>query len=140
MWRIIPARSATNAEKSAARRLAGRRAENVAVDYLFLRGYIVLAQNLRLGRSEIDIVARRGELIALVEVRSRGRTSFQRGLESIAGAKQKQLLIAAARYAAGPLRTVPGAKRLRIDVASVDLDSRGIRIEYIEGAISREVR
>jgi putative endonuclease len=48
----------------------GRRGEERAARYLLRRGYDVLARNVRLGRGEIDIVARKGDVVAFVEVKA----------------------------------------------------------------------
>lgn len=49
----------------------GRRAENIAVWWLRLKGYRILAQRVRNARGEIDIIARRFGVTAFIEVKSR---------------------------------------------------------------------
>lgn len=51
----------------------GRRAEWMAIWWLRVKGYSILATRLRLPVGEIDIIARRGKTLALVEVKQRGR-------------------------------------------------------------------
>lgn len=58
------------AERVAAER-RGRRGEMLAALALRLKGYRILARNVRTPRGEIDIIARRGALIAFVEVKAR---------------------------------------------------------------------
>ncbi|MDQ6959621.1 MAG: YraN family protein [Mariprofundaceae bacterium] len=48
----------------------GRRGEDRAARYLQHRGFTVLGRNIRLGRGELDIVAKRGDLIVFVEVKA----------------------------------------------------------------------
>ncbi|MEQ9314211.1 MAG: YraN family protein [Henriciella sp.] len=55
--------------KAAERR--GRRAETLAAIWLRLKGYRILATRLRLPVGEIDLIARRGNTIAFVEVKAR---------------------------------------------------------------------
>jgi putative endonuclease len=50
---------------------AGRRAEMMAVVLLRLKGYRILARDYRAGVGELDIVAKRGRLLAVVEVKRR---------------------------------------------------------------------
>ena len=50
----------------------GRRAETIAAWWLRLHGYRILGQRVRNPRGEIDIVARRGRVVAFVEVKARG--------------------------------------------------------------------
>ncbi len=49
----------------------GRRAEALAAWWLRLKGYRILARGFRVGVGEIDLIARRGRLLALVEVKAR---------------------------------------------------------------------
>lgn len=50
---------------------AGRAAETACAWLLRLKGYRVLARRYRSGVGELDIVARRGNLLAVVEVKAR---------------------------------------------------------------------
>ena len=64
----------TTAMTTAKRRLAfgrGRRAELIAAWWLRLKGYRILAHGFRVPVGEIDLIARRGRTIALVEVKAR---------------------------------------------------------------------
>jgi len=56
----------------AAREAWGRWAESVAAWSLRLRGYRIVARRFRTPLGEIDLVARRGRLLAFVEVKARG--------------------------------------------------------------------
>ena len=49
----------------------GRRAEHTAAWWLRLKGYRILARGFRVPVGEIDLVARRGGILALVEVKAR---------------------------------------------------------------------
>ncbi len=49
----------------------GRKAEECAARYLQRRGFHILSRNVRLGRGELDIVARNGDVLAFVEVKAR---------------------------------------------------------------------
>lgn len=55
--------------KAAERR--GRMAETLAAALLTLKGYRILARRFRAGPGEIDLVARRGRTLAIVEVKAR---------------------------------------------------------------------
>ncbi len=50
----------------------GRRAETMAAWWLRLKGYRIVARGFRAPLGEIDIIARRGRILALVEVKARG--------------------------------------------------------------------
>lgn len=51
---------------------AGRRAENLACLYLRLKGYRILERRFKVREGEVDIIARKGDIIAMVEVKQRG--------------------------------------------------------------------
>jgi len=57
-------------DRAAAER-AGRRAETIAAWWLRLHGWSILAMRARVRGGEVDIVARRGRMIAFVEVKAR---------------------------------------------------------------------
>ena len=50
----------------------GRRAERIAAWGLRLRGWRILAQRVRVAGGEVDLIARRGRIVAFVEVKQRG--------------------------------------------------------------------
>ncbi|WXB17548.1 YraN family protein [Pendulispora albinea] len=101
------------------------------------QGFAIVARNLKLGRLEIDIVARRDALAVMVEVRARGRTAFERPLASVAGRKRMHLVRAAERLWRLHLAKVAGVERMRIDVAGVTFGRDGVAdVEYIAGAIT----
>src|SRR5262245_42202194 len=52
--------------------LSGKRAERIACWWLRLKGYRILAVNWRCSAGEVDILARRGNVLAAVEVKRRG--------------------------------------------------------------------
>lgn len=60
----------TKAEKQAYVK-AGRRAENLACLYLRLKGYRILERRFKVRQGEVDIIARRGKIIAMIEVKQR---------------------------------------------------------------------
>jgi putative endonuclease len=110
-------------------------AEHAVADYLVARGFRVLATNLRLGRLELDIVARRGSLVAVVEVRTRGVGSFETALASVSATKRRNLIRATDRLWREHLARDGGVERVRIDVAAVSFASGQTSVEYVEGAV-----
>ena len=113
----------------------GRRAELAVVDYLRALGFSILGQNVRLGPLEIDVVARQGDLVVVVEVRTRGQGSYQRPFESLGRAKRERLRRAVRRLWKERLLGMPGVERVRIDVAAVTFEGGKTSVEYVEGAI-----
>jgi putative endonuclease len=58
------------------RHVLGRKAEDVAVSRLLDDGYVILGRNVRVSRLEIDVIARLGPVVAIVEVRCRGEGAW----------------------------------------------------------------
>lgn len=77
----------------------GRRGEDIAHRYLRGAGYMVVARNYRPGPdSEIDIVARRGDLVIFVEVKARTTADFGSPERAIDVEKEKHIVRAARSY------------------------------------------
>jgi putative endonuclease len=113
----------------------GARGEQLAVAYLQQRGYSIRARNVRLPPwGEIDIVAERGGVLALVEVRLRRGARLGGPLESIGPAKRARMLNAAHAYLTSLGDDPPPA---RIDVVGITLDVAGrlLRIDHVEHAV-----
>lgn len=75
----------------------GKTAENRAVLFLQEKGYAVLARNFRYLKAEIDLIARKGNTLVVVEVKARS-TSYFGTPESFIGKKKIRLLIQAADH------------------------------------------
>jgi putative endonuclease len=113
----------------------GRRAEQAVADYLVVRGFTVMGLNVRLGPLELDVVARKGSLVVVVEVRTRGRGSLVGPFESITPAKRARIRRAVSRLWREKLAAMREIERVRIDVAAVTFEDGKTRVEYVEGAL-----
>ena len=116
-------------------RALGIRAEHAVAEYLLEHGFQILATNLRVGRCEIDLLARDGPVVVVVEVRARGPGSFVRALDSIDAAKQARLRSAARRLWRQRFASDGSVDRMRFDCVSVAFDAvSGARIEHVRAA------
>jgi uncharacterized protein (TIGR00252 family) len=73
----------------------GNRAEDAAAVYLSQNGFSILERNWRTRWCEIDIVAKRGQVLYFVEVKYRSNSAQGSGLAYITPSKQKQMRFAA---------------------------------------------
>ena len=80
-------------------RLAGRRGEVVSALWLMAKGYRILGFRLKTPQGEIDLLARKGQVLAVVEVKL--RTSIEVALEAVGQRQRARLRRAGAAYAAG---------------------------------------
>ena len=111
--------------------LLGRAGEDLAVARLEETGYRILARGWRGAGREIDIVAEKEGVVALVEVKSRGRRSLAPPVTAVDAHKQRRIA-SAARIAAERWRR--GTDAFRFDVVSVTWGANGPVIEHYEDA------
>ena len=71
--------------------------EDLAVEYLASEGYAIAGRNIRVGRTEIDIIAMKGDGIMFVEVKTR-TTHFKDPLDAVSRDKMRRLCRAADSY------------------------------------------
>jgi putative endonuclease len=79
---------------------AARCGERIAEEFLILRGLTVIERNRRVGRGEIDLIARDRETIVFVEVKFRTGASFGGPLTAVSPKKREDVARAAAGYLA----------------------------------------
>jgi putative endonuclease len=76
----------------------GHRGEDLAVDFLFTKGYRILTRNWRIKAGEIDIIAQDGDMLVFCEVKSRSSTRFGTGAEAVDARKQRKIVQVATLY------------------------------------------
>lgn len=84
--------------RGAAARLSGRRAEVLAALWLMAKGYRILGFRLKTPQAEIDLLAKRGSVLAVVEVKQ--RSSLENALECVRYDQRERLRRAGAALAA----------------------------------------
>lgn len=128
----MPVRPST---RQADRKRVGDFAEQLVSDRLRADGYEVVGRNVRVGRLEIDIIARRGRLLVFCEVRARAGTSWVAPHHTIDRGKAERVRAAAAEWLR---RQEERPGEIRLDVASVVLGNGAgspATIDYFEGAL-----
>jgi len=91
-------RSERRRERGRRGRDAGRFAELVAAALLMIKGWQILGFRLRTPEGEIDLLARRGRTLAVVEVKR--RASLEEAYEGVGFAQRERLLRAGRMVAA----------------------------------------
>ena len=99
------------------RAATGRTGESLVAALLEERGFSILERNARVGRLELDVIAKRGMLLVFVEVRTRTSDLYGGAEETIDRAKQQRIRHAAA----GWVKANPDHRRckIRFDAAGV---------------------
>jgi putative endonuclease len=108
----------------------GRLGEARAREYLLARGWTIAATNYRFGRREVDIVARKGNLVAFVEVKTRAGDGFGAPEEAVTRLKRREIEIVAREYLC---RHRLDDVDVRLDVISVMVGPHA-RVEHLEDA------
>jgi putative endonuclease len=104
----------------------GRRAERAAAVLLRLRGVRVLDRNVRIrGAGEVDVLARSGRTLVLVEVKARRRGE---PAEAVGPERQRELRRCGEVLLADPSNA--WAESVRFDVVAVT----GVRFRHLRGA------
>jgi putative endonuclease len=115
------------------RMLRGVAAEELAAQYLKVRGLKVLARNLRCKAGELDLVCLDGAVLAIVEVRQRGSAEFGGASASVTWAKQRKIIRASQFF----LRREKDWRNfpMRFDVLAIEGLPEGVhRVDWVKDA------
>jgi putative endonuclease len=112
---------------------AGRSGERIAEEFLALRGLSVVERNARVGRGEIDLVARDGDTIVFVEVKFRTGEAFGGPLATLSAKKREDVSRAAAGWLA---RAGLHGRPVRFDVVGLTwaADGSELRVTHVPNA------
>lgn len=108
----------------------GNQGEDRAVAYLKRKGYRIEDRNWRYKHTEIDIVARKGQLWVFVEVKSRKSLKYGFPEENIHSGKIESVQKAALAY----LSDKKGIPDIRFDVVAICADGYKVKIDHFEDA------
>jgi putative endonuclease len=106
--------------------------EAEALAYLVANGWQIAAHRFRIGRNEIDLIARQGSLVAFVEVKTRGGEGFGAGREAIGWRKRRAIGRVAEAWR---LRNGRPGDSYRFDLVEIIRErGRQLRIEHVADA------
>ncbi|ROH96072.1 YraN family protein [Chryseobacterium daecheongense] len=109
----------------------GKKAEDLAVEYLLKNGYKILVRNFRFQKAEIDIIAEKDGIVAIVEVKARSTDAFMLPQEAVTKTKIRSIVSTANHY----LEEFNKQHEVRFDIMSVLPDDKGnLMIEHITDA------
>ena len=108
--------------------LTGREGEARAADYLRKQKYEVIGANYRCRFGELDLIAKKRELVVFVEVKLRKNDRFGAAAEAVTLSKQDKLRKAAASWLASHDCDAP----TRFDIIEIYTETG--RINHIENA------
>ena len=109
----------------------GKKAEDLAAEYLIKKGYRILVRNYRYQKAEIDIISEKDNLIIITEVKARSTDFFILPQEAVTKGKIKSIVIAANHF----MEEFNKNLEVRFDIISVLPDEKGnLIIEQIPDA------
>lgn len=108
----------------------GKEGEQIAVDFLKKNGYTITYKNYRFLQAEIDIIARKGDILVIVEVRSRSSDFIENIAETVTAKKIKLLVMAADHYITDNNLDV----EVRFDIITILKNKSQFELEHLESA------
>jgi putative endonuclease len=114
----------------------GRAAEEAAARYLQRRGWHVLDRNVRIGRGELDLIARRGPVLAFVEVKARRSASAGAPEDAVTPRKRRQIARLAGLWLALRPWALNGVTDVRFDIVAVDAGATPASVRHLPAAFT----
>jgi len=114
----------------------GEDGENHASNYLKRQGYEILERNWRFKKLEVDIIARKADVIAFVEVKTRKNSTFGEPQIFVTKKKQSFLIAAANQYLIERNLDVES----RFDIIAISQLNNNETINHLEGAFYPTVK
>jgi len=108
----------------------GKKGESLAVEHLRTIGYEILEINWISNHLEIDIIAKDGKELVIVEVKARGTDSYEHPTEAISNKKIRFLVNAAEAY----ILEKDLDLETRFDVISIVFYGRNFELEHFRDA------
>ena len=108
----------------------GKEGEDLAVDFLQKSGYKIVARNFRYLKAEVDIIARKKNVLAVIEVKTRSTPDFG-DPQNFVKQKQINLLIKAVDFFVNEHKLDVD---VRFDIVAIIRNKAGTRIEHLEDA------
>ncbi|HRI00980.1 MAG TPA: YraN family protein [Saprospiraceae bacterium] len=114
-----------------AKQMIGIQGEQWAAEFLENKGYQILEKNWRYSKAEIDLIAKKNEILVFVEVKTRTYDFFGSPEEFVSLKKQNLIAEAASVY----MEQIGHQWEIRFDVIGILAKTgKPIRIEHFEDA------
>ena len=108
----------------------GKIGEQLAVDFLLKNNYDIVELNYRFDKAEVDIIAKKDDILAIVEVKTRSTSDFGDPQDFVKPKQIKRLVKAVDEYV-----TVNDLEvEVRFDIIAIVKEGKGFKIEHLENA------
>ncbi|WP_055447526.1 YraN family protein [Lacinutrix mariniflava] len=108
----------------------GKKGEQLAVDFLLKKGYEILERNYTFQKSEVDIIAKIKDTLAVVEVKTRSTVEFGNPQDFVKPKQIQRLVKAIDEFVNVNSLDV----EVRFDVIAIVKDNKQFKIEHLEDA------
>lgn len=108
----------------------GKKGEQLAVDFLLKNNYAIVERNYRFDKAEVDIIAKKDDILAIIEVKTRSTTDFGDPQDFVKPKQIQRLVKAVDEYVTVNDLDV----EVRFDIIAIVKESKGFNIEHLENA------
>jgi putative endonuclease len=108
----------------------GNKGEDLAASYLLKHGYKIVTRNFRFQKAEVDIIARKDNILAVIEVKTRSNSNFGDPQEFLKGQQIQRLVKAVDHFVTENKMDV----EVRFDIIAIIKNKTETQIEHLENA------
>lgn len=108
----------------------GKKGEQLAIDYLLKNGYEIVERNYRFDKAEVDIIAQKNSILAIVEVKTRSSIDFGNPQDFVKPKQIQRLIKAVDEYITVNDLDVEA----RFDIIAIVKENNNFNIEHLENA------
>lgn len=108
----------------------GNKGEELAVDYLLRNGYSILERNYRFDKAEIDIIAKKNDILSIIEVKTRSTADFGNPQDFLKPKQIQRLVKAVNKY----VEWKDLDFEIQFDIIAIVNQKNTYDIEHIENA------
>lgn len=96
----------------------------------------MVGQNVRIGRGELDLIARRAGVLAFVEVKARRSHACGSPEDAVDARKRRRVTRLAVQWLAARPWAMRGVDEVRFDIISVDASQAPAQLRHLEAAFT----
>lgn len=108
----------------------GKKGEQLAVEYLISHNYEILERNYRFDKAEVDIIASKNNILAIIEVKTRSSTDFGNPQDFVKPKQIKNLVKAVNEY----VTEKDLNHEVRFDIIAIVNENKKYEIEHLKDA------
>lgn len=108
----------------------GKKGEQLAVDFLLKNNYDIVERNYRFDKAEVDIIAQKEGVLAIIEVKTRSTSDFGDPQDFVKPKQIQRLVKAVDEYVTVNDLDV----EVRFDIIAIVKEGKGFNIEHLKNA------